>query len=266
MYNDAVDLWDFYGTNLGKVARRLIRRRVRGIWPNVGGMTMLGLGYATPYLRPFRDEAERVFALMPAQQGVLHWPREGRNLVALADEGELPLQDVSVDRVLLIHGLECSEQLRPMLHEIWRVLTGNGRLLVVVPNRSGLWARLERTPFGHGHPYSSSQLSRLLRANMFTPTLTTRALYVPPYPWRAVQRSAYGLEDIGARWFKQLGGVVIIEASKQIYATTKPRPLRARARALLPAPVARIPASPTLGVDLDRRCASSPLAIAQSRD
>ncbi|MDA1311018.1 MAG: methyltransferase domain-containing protein, partial [Proteobacteria bacterium] len=144
MYNDAVDLWDFYGTSLGQVARRLIRRRIRGVWPNVSGMTVLGLGYATPYLRPFRDEAERVFALMPAQQGVLHWPREGRNLVALSDESELPLQDVSVDRVLLVHGMECSEQLRPMLHEIWRVLTGNGRLLVVVPNRRGLWARFER--------------------------------------------------------------------------------------------------------------------------
>ena len=124
MYNDAVDLWDFYGTNLGQVARRLIRRRIRGIWPNVDGMTLMGLGYATPYLRPFRDEAERVFALMPAQQGVLHWPREGRNLVALADESELPLQDVSVDRVLLVHGMECSEQLRPMLQEIWRILAG----------------------------------------------------------------------------------------------------------------------------------------------
>lgn len=266
MYNDAVDLWDFYGTNLGKVARRLIRRRIRGIWPNVGGMTMLGLGYATPYLRPFRDEAERVFALMPAQQGVLHWPREGRNLVALADEAELPLPDVSVDRVLLVHGLECSEQLRPMLHEIWRVLTGNGRLLVVVPNRGGLWARLERTPFGHGHPYSSSQISRLLRANMFTPTLTTRALYVPPYPWRVVQRSAYGIEDIGARWFKQLGGVVIIEASKQIYATTKPRPLRARARALLPGPATRIPVTPSLAGEPKGGRVSSPLAIAQSPD
>jgi len=245
MYNDAVDLWDFYGSPLGQVARRLIRRRIRGIWPNVSGMTVLGLGYATPYLRPFRDEAERLFALMPAQQGVLHWPREGRGLVALAEEGELPLEDVSVDRVLLVHGLECSEQLRPMLHEIWRVLTGNGRLLVVAPNRAGLWARLERTPFGHGHPYSSSQLSRLLRANMFTPTLTTRALYVPPYSWRIVQRSAYGIEDIGARWFKQLGGVVIIEASKQIYATTQPRPLRARARALLPAAAGRISATPS---------------------
>jgi SAM-dependent methyltransferase len=266
MYNDAVDLWDFYGTSLGQVARRLIRRRIRGVWPNVSGMTVLGLGYATPYLRPFRDEAERVFALMPTQQGVLHWPREGRNLVALSDESELPLQDVSVDRVLLVHGMECSEQLRPMLHEIWRVLTGNGRLLVVVPNRRGLWARFERTPFGHGHPYSPSQLSRVLQANMFTPTLTTRALYVPPYPWKVVQRSAYGLEDIGARWFKQLGGVVIIEASKQIYATTKPRPLRARARALLPGPATQIPTAQTVARPRADHATASPLAIGQGRD
>ena len=260
MYNDAVDLWDFYGTNLGQVARRLIRRKIRAIWPDVTGLTVLGLGYATPYLRPFRDEAERAFALMPAQQGELHRPAEGQNLVALADEGELPLQDVSVDRALMVHGLECTEYLRPMLQEAWRVLTGNGRLLIVAPNRRGLWARFDRTPFGYGHPYSPSQLSRVLRANNFTPTQTTRALFVPPYPWRPVLRSASGIEDIGERWFKQLGGVVIVEASKQIYATTKPRPLRTKARALLPVPAPRIPA--TNGLSHDRRL----LAIRETQD
>jgi hypothetical protein len=171
--------------------------------------------------------------------------------------------------VLLVHGLECTEQLRPMLQEVWRVLTGNGRLLVVVPNRRGLWARFDRTPFGHGHPYSPSQLSRVLRANMFTPTETTRALYVPPYPWRVVLRSAYGLEDIGARWFKQLGGVVIIEASKQIYATTKPPPLRARARALLPVPAARIPTTQSTTQSTARSAAAWPvrrLAISRMPD
>ena len=47
--------------------------------------------------------------------------------------------------------------------EIWRVLSGNGRLLVIAPNRRGIWARFEHTPFGHGRPYTSSQLYRLLR-------------------------------------------------------------------------------------------------------
>ena len=30
--------------------RRMVNRRVRQIWPSVGGMNVLGLGYATPFL------------------------------------------------------------------------------------------------------------------------------------------------------------------------------------------------------------------------
>ncbi len=152
MWTDVIDLRDFYDSGLGRVAQRMIRRRVRTVWPDVAGASMLGLGYATPYLRPFREEAERVFSIMPAAQGVLHWPADGANAVALSDEAELPLADLAVDRVLLVHAVESSEQLRPMLREIWRVLAGGGRLLVVAPNRRGMWTLFERTPFGHGRP------------------------------------------------------------------------------------------------------------------
>ena len=77
MYTDVVDLRDFYATRLGQVARRMIRRRIRLLWPDLGGMRVLGLGYATPFLRPFADEAERAIALMPAEQGVLPWVNFG---------------------------------------------------------------------------------------------------------------------------------------------------------------------------------------------
>ena len=220
MWTDAVDLRDFYRTSLGQMARRIIRRQIRELWPDTSGMTVLGLGYATPYLLPFRDEAERVIAVMPAAQGVLHWPAEGAGLVTLTDETELPLPDVSVDRVLLVHGLECSEQLRPMLREIWRVLADGGRLLAVVPSRRGIWARLDRTPFGHGHPYTTAQLNRLLRDTLFTPTRTARALFAPPSISRMVIASAPALEEIGVRWFPTFAGVLVIEAGKQIYAAT----------------------------------------------
>ena len=122
MWTDVVDLRDFYRGSLGQMARRVIRRRLRELWPSIPGMNLLGLGYATPYLLPFRDEAARTIALMPAGQGVLHWPRDGDGLVGLCDETELPLPDYSMDRVILVHGLECSEQLRPMLRGVWRVL------------------------------------------------------------------------------------------------------------------------------------------------
>ncbi len=217
MYTDVVDLRDFYETRRGQVARHMIRRTVRTLWPDLRGLRVLGLGYATPYLRQFRDEAERTIACMPAGQGVLHWPPEGPWAVALTEETELPLPDYSVDRVLLVHGLESSENLSGLLDEIWRVLTGDGRVLVVVPNRRGLWAQVERTPFGSGHPYSQSQISKLLRASMFTPTRTGAALFVPPTRSRALLRSAAAWERVGASVFPRFAGVLVVEAGKQLY-------------------------------------------------
>ena len=218
MFADVADLREFYGTRLGQVARRMIGQRIRLAWSDVTGLRLLGLGYATPYLRPFLSEAERVMALMPAAQGVLRWPHEGPNRVLLADEGELPLPDFSIDRVLLVHGLEFSEQVRPLLKETWRVLAGGGKLLAVVPNRRGIWTRIDGTPFGQGHPYTVSQLSRLLRDESFTPEQNGGALYVPPTRRRMVLRSAGMIESIGDRWFTTFAGVVMVEATKEIYA------------------------------------------------
>ena len=234
MVSDVVDLRDFYGTPLGQVARRMIRRAVRGAWPDLHNMRLLGIGYPTPFLSALSPDTERTVAVMPASLGVLGWPPEGRNVVALADEGELPFADYSIDRVLLVHALETSEEVRPMLKEIWRVLAGGGRLLVVAPNRRGIWARLDRTPLGSGRPYTVSQLSQLLRDEQFTPVGTATALFVPPTRRRMILRSAPAWERLGKRWFQTFAGVVIVEASKQIYA--KPVATRAPRRRLIYAP------------------------------
>ena len=235
MWMDAVDLRDFYATPTGQVVRHVIRRRIRDIWPDVKGLGVLGVGYATPFLNPYRAEAARVVAAMPASQGVLHWPPEGGGLTLLTDEAELPLPDLSVDRVLLVHALENTEHIRPMMREIWRVLAGGGRLLVVVPNRRGLWARFERTPFGLGQPYSPRQLARLLRETMFTPVATHPALFVPPIRWRMVLSSAPAVEKLGQRWFNTFAGVVMTEATKEIYAGHAV-PVRRRRRAYVALP------------------------------
>ena len=236
VWNDIVDLRDFYETRLGQVARHLIRRRIRSIWPDLQGQSLLGLGYATPYLRQFRDEAERVLAVMPAGQGVLPWPPDEPNSVALADETELPLPDVSFDRVLLVHGLECGEHTRDMLREVWRVMSGGGRLLIVVPNRRGIWARMDRTPFGQGHPYSPPQLSRLLRDNLFTPIQSTQSLFIPPIGSTTLLSTAPAWERIGSRWLQRFGGVVLMEAGKQIYAGTAVRAKRKGRPVIVPFP------------------------------
>ncbi len=252
MHTDIVDLREFYETSLGQAARRMIRRRIRLIWPDVRGQIVLGLGFATPYLRSFREEADRVVALMPATQGVGFWPPEGPGLVALGDEGDLPFGDMTIDRVLLVHGLEGTEQLRPMMREIWRVLAGGGRVLAVVPNRRGLWARADWTPFGHGFPYSPSQLKQVMREAMFVPERTEHALFIPPLKSRMLLRSAPAWEEIGSRWFKAFAGVTMIEASKQIFAAATPR--RAvqqpvKRRLIVPLPGGAAPAARRSGVD-----------------
>ncbi len=234
MSSDVVDLRDFYRSALGQMARRMIRRAIRRVWPDLRGMRLVGIGYATPFLSVFSTETERAVALMPAALGVLGWAPEGRNLAVLAEESELPFADYSIDRVLLVHMLETSEEVGPMLKEIWRVLAGGGRLLIVAPNRRGIWARLDRTPFGSGRPYSLSQLSQLLRAELFTPVGSDVALFVPPTRHRMILRSARAWERIGRRFFPAFAGVVLVEAGKQIYA--KPAKKRAPRQRFVYAP------------------------------
>jgi len=218
MWTDAIDSRDFYASALGAVARRMIHRRIRALWPDVNGMEVLGLGFAAPYLGSFSGEASHTLAAMPAAQGVLHWPADGDGLTTLVNETDLPFPDVSMDRVLLVHALESTENVRAMMREVWRVLASGGRMIIVVPNRQGLWARFESTPFGRGLPYSSRQLSMVLRENMFTPYQTEKALFIPPTRSRMVLSSAPAMEEIGHRWFPAFAGVTIIEATKQIYA------------------------------------------------
>lgn len=235
MWRDVVDIRDFYASPLGQVARRMIRRRLRNQWPDVTSQALLGLGYATPYLGQFRGEAARTVAAMPAGQGVLHWPHDEPGLTTLVDELDLPFEDLTFERVLVVHAMEYAEQVRPLLREVWRVLAGSGRLIVVVPNRRGLWARFERTPFGHGLPYSARQLSLTLRDNMFTPQRIERALFVPPLRSAMLRSTAGAWERVGARYAATFGGVIVAEAVKQIYAAP-PAKERSRIRGYLPVP------------------------------
>jgi len=178
MQQDVIDLREFYARPLGGVVRHLITYRVRSLWRNVTGMSVFGLGYATPYLTVFRGEATRVGALMHAAQGVVAWPTEAPRQTALVDEDDLPLPDASVDRLLVVHSMEHARNVHDLLREAWRVLSPEGRLILVVPNRTSVWAQSDTTPFGHGQPYSRGQLARLLREAMLSPTGWNHALYM----------------------------------------------------------------------------------------
>jgi SAM-dependent methyltransferase len=214
---DVIDLREFYSRRLGVVARRLINRGIQKHWPDAQGLRVLGLGYTTPYLGLFRNSAERCIAFMPAAQGVLKWPTARPTLSSLIDEFSMPLPDASMDRIVLVHMLEMSDDPARLLREVWRVLAPSGRLLIVVPNRRGVWTRTDRTPFGQGRPYSRTQITQLLRETWLTPTEWGEALFIPPVGAGWFLRSAIAWERIGSAASLPLAGVHIVEATKQVY-------------------------------------------------
>jgi len=234
MVSDAHFAADFYATRRGALAARLLRERLGLIWPVLPGQAVLGVGYAAPYLRLWREQAARCIALTPAQVGAARWPVGSANLSCTAEEDAWPFPDLCFDRVLLVHGLEAAESARRLLREAWRVLKHDGRLLVVAPNRSGMWAHVESTPFGHGTPYSPGQVGRLMAACMFRVERRDAALFVPPTNLRLVQRGARLWERTGRRFLPRFAGVTITEAVKDMYAAV-PAGARTRRRLVLAA-------------------------------
>lgn len=228
---DIVDLRSFYESALGKVASRFIGRAIRARFDSIIGQSIMGVGYATPYLDLFRGEALRVLAFMPAAQGVVNWPASGLSASALVESTMMPLPDSCIDRIIVVHALEIAEHPRELLDEIWRILTPGGRMIAVAPRRAGLWARLDTTPFGYGQPYSRSQLRELMREALFSPTYWTEALYAPPFERHVFLRSAALFESIGAKLSLPGAGVTIVEATKQLY---RPIGVRRAVRQALP--------------------------------
>lgn len=223
MHLDVLDLRNFYyRTPLGRVAQRAIRNQVVAMWPDAKGQSVVGFGFAVPLLRPFLEQARRVVALMPGPQGVMPWPAGMPNVSVLCEETDWPLASGAVDRLLLMHGLETSENPGRVLEEASRVLAPGGKVMFIVPARAGLWARRDGTPFGFGRPYTLAQLEAQLKRHAFTPERSVSALFTPPSPGRFWLRTADTWEALGRRTGMWLaGGVLMVEASKQVYQPTR---------------------------------------------
>ncbi len=245
MRRDVLELRQFYASDLGRAARAMMGRKVVEAWGDAHGLDVLALGYATPFVGSLQAAARRVVAAMPAQQGVEVWPGGEANRTTLVGEDALPFPNALFDRILVAHGVEDSPDPVAFLREVWRVLAPSGRVVVAVTARNGLWANTEKTPFGHGRPYSREQLAELLREAELEPSGWTRALYVPPLNWMAGW--AEGWEQVGSRIWPGFAGVLLMEAVKQTFAV-KPKGVGARVRranpllAPAPAPAPRTPA------------------------
>lgn len=222
MKQDAVTLHRFYASALGSAAAHILRSRISDLWGDGKALNILGLGYAIPLLEDFTTTAGRLVAAIPFDHGPVRWDPSGRgNSAVSVGDLRLPFPDDLFDRVIVLHGIEETAAPYAYLREIWRITAPEGRVIIAGANRSGLWARATHTPFGHGRPWTRGQLASLLATGLFQVTASTSALFMPPSGLRLVTAAADGWEQMGPVIAPGLGGVVLMEAVKRLYAPTQ---------------------------------------------
>ncbi len=217
MTPDVNRLIGFYKSPLGKISRALVREEIIRLSGSLDQRRVLGLGFASPYLRFALARAERVLAFMPARQGSSAWPREGPSHTVLCDPLEMPLTDSAVDLIIAVHAFEHIGDAEELMREVWRIAAPNARLIIVVPRRRGLWAAADNTPFGDGYPFSRSQLELLLRNHSFVPEAWREALYLPPVKHRLMLKFARFFERFGRLFGPMFAGVIIVSARKELF-------------------------------------------------
>lgn len=219
MRPSVVQLRQFYSSRLGRLVKKRLRHVVLRHWPEHEKETIVGIGYAPLLLRVLeRGNGGTILALMPAEQGAIYWPVHTDNRSVLADELMPPFADNTLHRVLMLHSVEFAGKPDELLRVYWRMLAPGGRLLVMVPNRYGLWAHFGRSPLTRGRKFSMGKLKDLLEEAQFTLRDSSTALYVPPSTGWLWQRATGAVEWLGRVLLPGCGGVVVIEAEKQIYA------------------------------------------------
>ncbi len=229
MRMDVVELQNFYShTNLGRGVAKILSKTLNPLMEAKSNEFIIGFGFTCPFMdsltkmSSFKSHRPKIISLMPGEQGVVSWPNSKKNVSVLVDETSWPINTASADIILIAHGLEVSGNQDDLLNEAFRVLDGKGKLILLVPNRTGFWARSDNTPFGYGKPYTLNQLTFLLSQNQFNIDKIYSVLYGLPSKNGYWLRSINFWEAVGKKLnFPFFGGVLIVEASKSVYGAHK---------------------------------------------
>ncbi|MBF0133429.1 MAG: class I SAM-dependent methyltransferase [Magnetococcales bacterium] len=238
---EATQLQSWYEEPKGRLVVRLVGGAMERLLKDNPSERTLGLGFAQPYLDWLRPWTGNAMGAAPAEMGVVLGVTGAPNRTAQVRPDALPFPDAWFERVVMVHLLEGTSDPQSALREVWRVLIPGGRILILVANRGGLWARGDTTPFGWGRPYSPGQLRSILEDTLLVPRQWCYALFCPPLKRKLSWRWASAWEKAGNRWFAPLGGVILCEAEKVVYASTPLFEKRAiiRRTARIPIPLAK---------------------------
>ena len=214
MYDEITEFREFYHTPVGKLVRNILNHHVVDFFNKSKSLNSGFFGFAAPLL----DLKQKTVGIIAPWRGLDVWPPSGPSRVCLAHPANLPFPDVHFHRFMVVHALEFEDDPGFLLDEFWRILNGSGRLLIIVPNKRGIWSKSERTPFGHGKPYTGGQLRRLLKRHGFLTRKISRALFIPPIGNDRTLRFASAIEQVGSYLWPAMCGVFLVEAEKILYA------------------------------------------------
>lgn len=204
---DVTDLAKFYSSALGAEVEKILRPIINEFYKPQNNTFCIGFGF------PYDRDSVMIHGALE-HFGVLQQHGQS-HATTLIDEEKFPFKDETFEACLLIHSLEHAQHQKQFLREVWRTLKPNGKLILVIPNRRGLWTRFDNNPFGIGQPYTKEQAFNLLRFNLFEPIKHKRALFHPPFT--AIGKSFIYAENLFSWIFAKFSGVIIIEAEKRVY-------------------------------------------------
>ena len=204
----------FYLSFLGKTTSSILSKKISKLWTPFHKSRIAAIGFCSPFAHSINKRVQRLFFLIPSQFGEYHFNLKNKNSTALINEYTLPIDDSSLDRLLVIHSLEYITDHKKFLREAWRTLDKNGEILIIVPNSFGLWRTHYKKNLLSLRTFSYFELNSLLLNNFFTPIDFEYSLFFPTINNKYFLNKINLFEYIGRKFFKFFSGVIIVRAKK----------------------------------------------------
>jgi SAM-dependent methyltransferase len=203
----------FYKTDLGRYACKQISDQIKKSKEHE--ITVCSAGSF-----PFVEKTETTF--FQGYETPSFVPQSIEGSLALAERSQWPYRAESVDQIIMAHDFEFAEEREVYLREAWRILKGEGRLMIIIPNRKGKWVRAAHTPFSRGYTCHLGGVIDTLHRTHFKLDRIVPLLFTPPdVPSTSIGRLAYNAINNVGEYCGMQCGVRILEISKHIFAPTR---------------------------------------------
>ncbi len=204
----------FYLSFLGKAVSNILSQKISDLWKPINNSRVAAIGFCSPYLKSINKKTQRIFFLTPSLHGLYYFDLNDKNITVSVNEYILPIEDLSLDRLLVAHSFEYLIDHKKFLREAWRVLDKNGEILIIVPNSFGLWRPYYKKNLSSLRTFSFAELDALLLNNFFTPIDFKYSLFFPPINNQLVLKRVNIFEKVNMSFLKFFSGTIIVRARK----------------------------------------------------